>query len=429
MGKLTDLEARNAAAGRHGDGDGLYLVVKPSGARSWVLRVTHDGRAREIGLGAYDDTGKQAGKLTLAKARAAAAIMRAEVKAGKNVVAERKAAKAGRMTANRNTFEELARAVFDYRVNERRHRKGFKLAARTNEIWLGRLEKYAFPLIGKEPVAQIDVAAIRNVVKPLWQSVPHTATRVFMAVAEVLDYGNAEGLCGPAPAKATIAKRLGDQPEPQHRAAVHPADAPKIIASLNAKDKTEGRLCLLFTVLTASRSIEARGAKWGEVDMEAAVWSRPAERMKTRVAHRVALSAPAMAILHEALARRCLETAKPPKPTDLIFPGKGGRALADMSLLKAHKLESATTTVHGWRSTFSSWAAAHTHHAEDLREFALAHIHGSEAARAYQRDDLLEKRRPLMADWATYILTPPADGAGAGGNVIAMASRKAAARR
>jgi integrase len=332
------------------------------------------------------------------------------------------------MTANRNTFEALARTVFDYRVNERRHRKGFRLAPRTNEIWLARLEKFAFPVIGREPVAAIDVAAIRNVVRPLWQSKPHTAQRVFMAVAEVLDYGNAEGLCGPAPARATVAKRLGDQPETVNRASVHHDDAPKVIASLTAKDKTEGRLCLLFTILTASRSSEARGATWGEIDMAAGVWNRPAERMKTRVAHRVPLTEPALAILQVMLARRRLETVKPPKPTDLLFPGKGGRALADMTLLKAHKLESPTTTVHGWRSTFSSWAASQTNHPEDAREFSLAHIHGSKAAQAYQRDDLISKRRDLLNDWAAYLAIPPGGQGEGAGNVISMAAgRKARA--
>lgn len=426
MGKLTDLEAKNAKAGRHGDGQGLYLLVKPTGARSWMLRVMNDGRAQDIGLGAYADSAKDARKLTLAKARLEAARVRAEVKAGRNVVAERKAAKAGRMKANRNTFEELAKNVHDYRVKERRHRKGFKLAENTNQIWLRRLEKHAFPVIGREPVAKIDVAAIRNVVRPLWQAKPHTARRVFMLVAEVLNYGNAEGLCGPAPLLATISKGLGAQPEPKNRAAVAWQDAPTIIAQLQVKAATEGRLCLLFAALTGSRSGEPRGATWAEIDMETRIWNRPAERMKMRETHAVPLSEPAMAILRDMLARRALVERNGPKPTDLVFPGKGGRPLADMTLLKAHKLESPHTTVHGWRSTFSSWAASQTDYPEEVRELSLAHAGGDKVARTYQRDDLLEKRRPLMADWAAYLL-PVAAGQAEGGNAVAM-PRKGSAK-
>jgi integrase len=420
MGKLTDLAIKNAAAGKKlFDGDGLYLVVKKGGARSWVLRVMNDGRSHDIGLGAYADNAKDAGKLTLAKARLEAARVRAEVKAGRNIVAERKAAKAGRMVANLNTFEKLARAVHDYRVNERRHRKGFMLAERTNEIWLGRLERFAFPVLGRDPVSKIDVAAIRNVIRPLWQSKPHTARRVFMCVAEVLNYGNAEGLCGPAPLLATVAKSLGAQPEAKQQPAVAWQDAPSVIAKLLAKDKTEGRLCLLFAALTGSRSGEARGAKWSEIDLEGRIWSRPAERMKMREAHAVPLSEPALTILREMLARHALVSGKPPKPSDIVFPGKVGRPLADKTLLKAHKLEAPGTVPHGWRSTFSSWTAAETDYSAEVREMSLAHAGGDKVARAYQRDDLMEKRRALMTDWAFYLMSPAAGQAG-GGNVVAM---------
>lgn len=425
MGKLTDLEAKNAAAGRHGDGDGLYLVVKPSGARSWLLRVMHDGRAQEIGLGGYADSAKDAGKLTLAKARLEAARVRAEVKAGRNVVAERKAAKAGRMEANRHTFEKLAREVNKHRAT-RRTRKGFALTEKTNALWLARLEQHAFSFIGTEPVANIDVQAIRRVIRPLWHDMPETARRVFMAIAEVLNYGNGEGLCGPAPRLDAVGKGLGAQPEAQNRAAVAWQDAPKVIAKLLAKDRTAGRLCLLFAALTGSRSAEARGANWGEIDMDAKLWNRPAERMKMREAHAVPLSEPAMAILRAMLASRALETAKPVKPGDLVFPGKGGRPLADMTLLKAHKLEAPGTSVHGWRSTFASWAASETDYPAEVRELSLAHVGADKVARAYQRDPLVEKRRDLMADWAVYLM-PHAAGQAGDGNVVAM-PRKAAGK-
>lgn len=421
MAKLTDLEAKNAPAGRHGDGDGLYLEVKPSGSRSWVLRVTHDGRAREIGLGAYAESAKEAkasGKLTLASARLEAARVRAEVKAGRNVVAERKAAKAGRIEANRHTFEKLAREVHKDRAT-RRNRKGFTFTKKTNTLWLSRLELHAFDAIGAEPVANLDVQAIRRVIRPLWHAKPETARRVFIAIAEVLDYGNGEGLCGPAPKLETVAKGLGTQPEPKNRPAVAWQDAPAVVAKLMGKASTAGRQCLLFAALTGSRSAEARGATWAEIDMDARIWHRPAERMKMREAHTVPLSEPAMAILRDMEARRRLESPKPIKPSELVFPGKGGRPLADMTLLKAHKLEAPGTSVHGWRSTFASWAASETQHPAEVRELSLAHAGADKVARAYQRDPLVEKRRELMADWAAYLM-PPAAGQAEGGNVVAM---------
>lgn len=428
MGKLTDLEAKNAPAGRHGDGDGLYLVVKPAGSRSWVLRVMHDGRAQEIGLGGYAESAKDAkapGKLTLAKARLEAARVRAEVKAGRNVVAERKAAKSGRIEANRHTFEKLAREVHKDRAT-RRNRKGFTLTDKTNALWLARLEDHAFGVIGAEPVANIDVQAIRRVIRPLWHDKPETARRVFMAMAEVLNYGNGEGLCGPAPRLEAVAKGLGAQPEPKNRPAVAWQDAPAIVGKLLAKDRTAGRLCLLFAALTGSRSAEARGATWGEIDLEARIWNRPAERMKMREAHAVPLSEPALAILRDMQARRRLETAKEPKPADLVFPGKGGRPLADMTLLQAHKLEAPGTSVHGWRSTFASWAASETAYPAEVRELSLAHVGTDKVARAYQRDPLVEKRRDLMADWAAYLM-PQTAGLATSGNVVAM-PRKAKAK-
>jgi integrase len=429
MGKLTDLKAKNLPAGRHGDGDGLYLVVKPSGGRSWILRVMHDGRAQEIGLGGYTPGDKkEPGKLTLAQARAEAVKVRAEVKAGGNVVAERKAAKTQRMTANRHTFEKLAREVHEQRAT-RRNRKGFALTDKTNAAWLARLDDHAFKAIGAEPVAGLDVKAIRNVIRPLWHRTPETARKLFRGIAEVLDYGNGEGLCGPAPKLEAVAKGLGAQPEAKGRPSVPWQDAPAIIAKLMAKDETTGRLCLVFAALTGSRSAEARGATWAEIDLEAKIWNRPAERMKMREAHAVPLSDAALAILQKAKAARLqLSGGKPIKPADLVFPGKGGRPLADMTLLKAHKLEAPGTSVHGWRSTFASWAASATDYPAEVRELSLAHVGADKVARAYQRDDLLEKRRALMAGWAAYLTAEPAGGAKVGGNIVSLAGRRAAAK-
>jgi integrase len=187
-----------------------------------------------------------------------------------------------------------------------------------------------------------------------------------------------------------------------HFEAVPYTDAAAYWAALQAAPESIGRLALAFTILTAARSGETRGATWGEIDLQAGLWSIPGERMKAGKPHVVPLSAPALAILERMQAARAHAGA-----AALVFPGAGGRPLSDMTMGKAHKLLAPGTTVHGWRSTFRDWAGETTGFPPDLCEAALAHAFGSKVQRAYQRGSMLDRRRELMDAWAAY-LAPPA---------------------
>jgi len=167
-----------------------------------------------------------------------------------------------------------------------------------------------------------------------------------------------------------------------------------------------GRLALLFTIYTAARSGETRGATWGEIDLDAAIWRIPASRMKMGRLHNVPLTADAIAVL----SRVAVFAPSAREPGEIIFKGeKSGRALSDATLGKAHKLTAPGTTVHGWRSTFRDWAGETTGFPPDVCEAALSHVIGTSTTRAYQRRDLFDKRRNLMDAWAGYLGGQSAD--------------------
>jgi integrase len=190
-----------------------------------------------------------------------------------------------------------------------------------------------------------------------------------------------------------------------------------------------GRQALLLTILTAARTSETRMATWGEIDLERATWTVPASRMKMGKEHVVPLSRQAVALLKARLAERTATKPEAPEASELVYPsGLEGKPISDMTMLKAQKLAAPGTVTHGWRSTFRDWAGETTTHPADVCEAALAHQVGSAVTRSYQRGNLLEKRRALMADWADYVMpmaqekAAPAEADRA--DVIALASRR-----
>ena len=392
MGTLTAITAKNAAPGRHHDGDGLWLYVRPTAARSWVLRVVREGKRADMGLGSYP-------ALSLADARAKAAKMRSAVKGGDDPLAAKREAKAKRIEAGQRTFASVAALAHGQRK--------FKTPA-LSERWIGRLRRFAFPHFGTTPVDKVDGPMVLAALQPIWNEKPETARRVRQLVGSVLDYAHAMGWRGPSPTLAVFTKQslAAHAPAVNHPAVEYP-DAAKVLATITGAAETVGRLALAFTVYTAARSGETRGATWGEIDLDKAVWTIPATRMKMARDHAVPLSDPALAILARMkVARRTGE------PGELIFPGeRSGRPLSDMTLGKAHKLAAPGTTVHGWRSTFRDWAGETTAHPSDVIEAALAHLIGNATTRAYQRGTMLDKRRVIMDDWAAYLAPTPAAGA------------------
>jgi integrase len=270
--------------------------------------------------------------------------------------------------------------------------------------WRQTLTDYVFPIIGDRPVAEITLDDVRHVLdqpvgeRSLWLAHPESASRIRGRIEAILEAAAAQGLRDPNTANPAAWRRLKHfypaktkiQPV-QHHAALAYAELPALWQKLTVTPGVAAR-CLRFLILTAARSSEARGATWDEIDLDRATWTIPAARMKAGRPHEVPLSSPALTILEEV---------PPAQRGGLLFPGKGrlGRPVSDTMLAK---LLPPGATVHGMRSAFRSWAADHGV-ARELAEAALAHVIGSAVERAYQRSNLLERRRDLMHQWSGFV--------------------------
>lgn len=392
MGKLTALKVKAAnTPGRYTDGDGLMFVVKPSGARSWVLRKQVNGKRRDFGLGSGQD-------VTLAQAREIAAEYGKQLRSGTDPVLEKQAAQ--KRAAGTPTFSEAAKLAHD------EFKAGWRNSKHASQ-WLATLEAHAFPTIGKLPVDRVDAGAIISVLSPIWMKTPETARRVKQRIGAVLDWAFAQGFrLNEAPMRA-IGKGLKQQPKNDgHFAALDYANVPALMQALSAK-KTTGRAALRFLILTAARSGEVRGATWGEIDLGAALWTIPGTRMKAGKTHVVPLSNGALSILLAMKSGRAVQV------DELVFSGNLGKPLSDMTLSKALKAETdAPATVHGFRSSFRDWAAERTSVPGEIVEAALAHTNTNRVEAAYRRTNYLDHRRSLMKDWEDFVT--PATVAAAG---------------
>ena len=377
MGKLTATAVKAArASGRYGDGDGLFLLVGKSGARSWICRVQKDGKRRDIGLGSEK-------KVPLALARERSTKVRMQVEVGIDPVAER------RKEAGIPTFREAAVLVFAENKSTWRN-------AKHRAQWLSTLEAYAFPLIGNVAVGDIDGPMVRDVLVAIWLTKPETARRVRQRIGTVIDWATAKGYRAAPLAMATVNKSLpkaGASPK-HHRAMPYP-DVPAFMARLR-DGVSVGRLAFEFAILTAARSGEVRGALWSEIDLEGGLWTIPAARMKAGSEHVVPLSTAALRVLDRASEYRI-------KGNDLVFPGqKAGKPLSDMTLTKICRDMGVDAVPHGFRSSFRDWVSEDTSFDGTVAEMALAHAVESKVERAYRRGNLLEKRRALMTAWGDY---------------------------
>lgn len=387
--KLTDSKIRTlTVAGIYGDGDGLYLRVQPTGRRSWVFIWKRFGARREIGLGSYDAGTR---RVTLATARAKADEAREIVGAGgdpKTDMAERKAAVAV------VTFGKVADEYVETMKSKWR-----------GDATLAGWQRFANSYINsirKVPVDKVSTDDVVRVLRPIWNEKIETATKVRERMKIVLDHAKARGLRSgdnPAEWKGHLDQILPAHSKLSrgHHAAMPYSGVAAFLVSLRAIGGVGAR-ALEFTILTAVRSGEARGATWAEIDLEAKVWTIPPERMKSEKEHRVPLSDRAVTILREMEAVAV---------NALVFPGqRDKRPLSDMTLAKALKTAGAGEyTVHGFRSSFRDWAAEETNFQREVAEAALSHAVGDAVERAYRRGDALEKRRRLMAAWASYCAT------------------------
>ena len=362
--------------GRLGDGDGLFLVVQPSGSKSWVVRVQKNGNRRDFGLGS-------AAKVSLAVARERAREVRTWVELGLDPIFERRKAQ------GIPTFKEAAAKVLA------QHRKSWRNAKHEGQ-WLRTLESYVFPHFGNVAVSEITGPMIRNVLAEIWLAKPETARRVRQRIGAVLDWAYASGYRESEAPMRALTKGLPRQPKNNgHFAAMPYASVSSFIVKLRCRESFS-RLALEFAILTAARSGEVRGATWDEFDLEARLWTLPARRMKATREHVVPLCARAVRIVE-----RCAELRRAACP--IVFPGiRGYQPLSDMALTKLLRKMKEPYTAHGFRSAFRDWVSEETEHQADVAEAALAHVVANKTEAAYRRGTLLEKRRRLMDDWARY---------------------------
>jgi len=373
---LSARRVETAPAGRHGDGRGLYLYVKPSGARSWVLRYQMLGRRRDLGLGAYPE-------ITLALARERAAEARRLIALGEDPIAKK----------NQSTPLTFKSAALDLIESKKPGWKSEKHAAQ----WTATLEAYVFPKLGQVQVGKIETADVVTVLNAIWSSKPETANRVRQRIEAVIDYAAALGVrSGDNPARwRGHLDHLLPKPKKVRAVKHHPAlphsGIAEFMAELQDREGVAAR-ALGFAKLTAARSGEVRGMTWAEVDLGAGIWTIPAARMKAGKEHRVPLSAAALALLGQS-----------GEAEELIFgsEAKPGSPISDMSMTAVlRRMGRDGITVHGFRSTFRDWAGETTGFPREVIEAALAHRLKDKAEAAYARSDLFEKRRALMDAWA-----------------------------
>ena len=370
------------APGRYGDGGGLYLNVAKGGSKSWVQRIATGGKRRDIGLGGFP-------AVSLAEARERATENRDAIAEGRDPVAEKRTPK-----PKLPTFREAARACHE--MNSPRWRNA-KHAAN----WLATLERHAMPKLGHLPVDRITRTDVPAVLTPIWGTRQETARRVRQRVRAVMRWAVAHGHREDNPAGEGIDGALPPMPANRsHFRALPYQEVPAALQTVAASTAgVAAKTCFEFLILTAARSGEARGATWDEIDLDARLWTIPAERMKGGLEHRVPLSEAAIAALEEAAPLR--------DESGLVFPSPAkSRQLSDMTLTKILRTTGLAerATVHGFRSSFRDWAAECTSATYAAMELSLAHHVGNAVERAYARSDLLEQRRALMAQWAEYVI-------------------------
>lgn len=397
--RLTDKIVRNIdAPGYHADGGGLYLQVSKSGSKSWVYRFTLKRRTRDMGLGS-------ALFVNLTEARAKAAEYRMLVTKGIDPIEHAKAGPAETDEPESPkpacpagpTFREFAEQYIEARADTWR-------SAKHADQWSATLKLYAYPVIGSMTLDEIDTPDVLRILEPIWNEKSETASRVRGRIERILAAASVRGL-RPATNPAAWVGHLREALPPKRKAVAFAAlpysEVPAFLEQLRKREAVGAR-CLEFTIVTAARSGEARGASWDEMDTEARTWTVPAERMKAGRPHVVPLSDRAVEIL---------ETMKPMRDlaVGVVFPGLKGTGLSDMTLSKLVRTMGYDVTVHGFRASFKTWGEEETEHPNVVIEAALAHIVGDKSERSYMRGDWLSKRRALMDDWAAYCTSSPVE--------------------
>ena len=374
--RLTVKGIPRLPAGRHGDGNTLFLVVQPTGSRSWVQRLTVGGRRVDRGLGPWP-------AVTLAQARQQAYENRVAARRGGDPFVG--------PTSRVPTFRTAAA-----KVAEADRARLARASAKANAA---ALEQHAIPILGDRRVDQIGRADVLRVLGDIWTTKPAIAKKVRGLIRGVMAWAQAHGhvehniidaVGGALPAMPVVR---------EHMRAMPYRDVPEALRSIDACGASQSaRAALRFLVLTATRTCEVRGAKWFEIDEAARMWTIPVERMKARREHRVPLSGPAMAVLESVRPLR--------RSNDLVFPSPTAAGML-ATVTPNNTMKSAGLgdrgTPHGFRSAFRDWASEQTDADYAVMETCLAHRVGSAVERSYARSDLFDRRRRLMDQWAEFV--------------------------
>lgn len=363
--------------GKYFDGHGLYLRVMPTGSKQWVQRIVIRGKRCELGLGSVD-------LVSLADARAAALANRATARSGGDPLADRRQASA------MPTFQEAAVLA---------HAEMSFTNPKDGKAFLTNLSQYAYPHFGRARVCDVSGPDIRAAVMAIRDQKPEVARKLVLRVSAVMKWAIGAGhrRDNPAVASTLALPAVSRQARmKQNRKALPYDQVANCIAKVNASGAWRAtKLALEFLILTAARSGEVRGATWDEVDLKARVWTVPGARMKMGRPHAVPLSKRARFLLAEA--------QELVGDSGLVFPSLRDKPLSDMTLSKLVKEQGFDADVHGFRTSFRTWAQERTNVPFEVAEAALAHAVGDSASQAYARSDVFEKRRKLMEAWATYL--------------------------
>ena len=371
--------------GLYEDGAGLRLVITDKGVKRWALRMTINGRRVERGLGVWPD-------VSLEKARSKAAELRAAGREGEDLLAWRKA----ELSRHRVTFEDAFAAFFT--IRRQKLTNGKHVAQ-----WHSTMATYAFPKIGRRPVADISAAEVLDVVQPFWFSKPETASRILQRIKAVFDSAILRGTRERANPCIGITGELGTgHRKVTHHAALHWKEVPQFLRSLHCRLASPATLLALeFLILTSARSGEVRGALWREINLDQRLWTIPGfdpstgRRMKSGETHSVPLSDRAVALLRNA---RRLHNG------EIIFPGTNGQPLSDSTLSKLMREMNVAGTPHGFRSAFKDWAAENGIR-DEVSEAALAHTDTNRVRAAYRRTRFLDERIVVMQNWAHFVVS------------------------
>ncbi len=399
-GKLKPLDVeRETRPGKYPDGDGLYLVVASATSKNWSYRYWKDGKQRWLGLGSVKEVSLKEARLTRDAARLRVKGDRSTP--GVDIVQERRAAreeaKAVEIKITLPTFEQCAEVYIRERWStwSKKHRNQ----------WPSSLKRYAYPTIGNLNVPEIKPSHIYELLRPIWVEKRETANRVRgrieTIIAKNVDVDDTD-FRNPAELTKQLREKLPRRPKRvvRHHPALPYAEAPHFMAGLSSAGGIAASM-LRFLIFTACRTNEVVDARWSEIDRPSSTWKIPGERMKMHQDHVVPLSEPALAIL---------DKMRDNSEGELIFPNPDDGAFSENAMLAVlDRLGYGHVTVHGFRSTFATWAEECTDYPDGVREAALAHKYKSETTAAYQRGQKLEKRRILMKDWAQFL---------AGSNVI-----------